>query len=64
MDENKKKVIAGLIEKGKAAGKLSTSDIDMAIIETELRRLQRRRKTRPWTTRSRCTSRKSDAFRC
>ncbi|MBQ1544263.1 MAG: RNA polymerase sigma factor RpoD [Clostridia bacterium] len=35
MDENKKKVIAGLIEKGKAAGKLSTSDIDMAIIETE-----------------------------
>ncbi|MBO4383190.1 MAG: sigma-70 family RNA polymerase sigma factor, partial [Clostridia bacterium] len=36
MDENKQKVINGLIEKGRAAGKLSTNDIDAAIVELDM----------------------------
>ena len=35
-EEKKQKVIQGLIEKGKAAGKLSTADIDSAIVEIDL----------------------------
>lgn len=34
--QNKKKVVNGLIEKGRAAGKLSTNDIDAAIVELDL----------------------------
>lgn len=36
MDEKKQKVINGLVEKGKAQGKLSTNDIDTAIVEIDL----------------------------
>ena len=36
MEEKKQKVVNGLIEKGRAAGKLSTNDIDAAIVELDL----------------------------
>ena len=36
MEEKKQKVVNGLIEKGRAAGKLSTNDIDVAIVELDL----------------------------
>ena len=36
MEEKKQKVVNGLIEKGRAAGKLSTNDIDQAIVELDL----------------------------
>ena len=36
MEETKQKVVNGLIEKGRAAGKLSTNDIDAAIVELDL----------------------------
>ncbi|MBP5272178.1 MAG: RNA polymerase sigma factor RpoD, partial [Clostridia bacterium] len=36
MEEKKQKVISGLIEKGRAAGKLSTNDIDAAIVELDM----------------------------
>ena len=36
MEDKKQKVVNGLIEKGRAAGKLSTNDIDAAIVELDL----------------------------
>ncbi len=36
MDEKKQKIINDLVEKGKAAGKLNTNDIDQAIVEIDL----------------------------